>query len=323
MSRTSGIHLYPVKQSKTTVNTGWSILHIKWIQSWPAYNGWTKGLERFHACGHHKHHPLIKVLSKPQTPPPFLSPLMWRFTHSRSTYPPFNCYFGPNIAEETICVCENTTYQSHQRPGKQKAGSIGQTLPLVTALPFSRVSHRGWRRGCLLWSISHCKGKENLPPGPFNKLWKQVHHCAVNYNKHRSKGTEWTSVSRCTMWPNFFPYRALALHLPTLINSPLIRTEKCDFHLSLLCFFFLSHPLAPCVVLTQPADPLCPLGGPLQPWEEEAHARATTGGSLAAPTWRLAGVWRERRVWGFYQLAVSSSVTRSRVSTQSNIIHAL
>ncbi|CAB1452467.1 unnamed protein product [Pleuronectes platessa] len=25
------------------------------------------------------------------------------------------------------------------------------------------------------------------------------------------------------MWPNLFPYRALALHLPTLINSPLIR----------------------------------------------------------------------------------------------------
>lgn len=55
-----------------------------------------------------------------------------------------------------------------------------------------------------------------------------------------------------------------------------------DFQLLLPC------PI-PCLMLTQLVDPPCPLCGPHQLWEEEAHAGAMVGGSLAAPTWRLAG----------------------------------
>ncbi|KAJ4934803.1 hypothetical protein JOQ06_007585 [Pogonophryne albipinna] len=69
---------------------------------------------------------------------------------------------------------------------------------------------------------------------------------------------------------------------------------------------------APCLVLTQPSDPICPLRGPLQPWEEEAHAGAILLGLISSAHleagWGLTGDHRGR---GLDLLAVSSRVTHS------------
>lgn len=100
-------------------------------------------------------------------------------------YPPFRFYFGPNIAEETICVSENIMYQSLQKARKQKrrVGSIRQTVPLVTAL-------YGWRRVCLHWHIWHY-----LPTAwpfiPEQHKWTTVQPITI---KHISKSTNWTPV---------------------------------------------------------------------------------------------------------------------------------
>lgn len=90
---------------------------------------------------HHQSH----LLTPNTAALPFPSDVEIHTLHS--TYPPFNFYFGPNIAEETICVFENTMYQSHQKPRKQK-------LPLVTALSF-HVYHVAVEGGAVYSGLSN------------------------------------------------------------------------------------------------------------------------------------------------------------------------
>lgn len=90
-------------------------------------------------------HPIIKGLTPPQntTALPFPSDVEIRTLHR--VQPRFELYFGPNTAEFTSRVGENTTYQSHQTARKQKRrpGSIRQTLPLVTAFSFNAYHNTG------------------------------------------------------------------------------------------------------------------------------------------------------------------------------------
>lgn len=65
------------------------------------------------------------------------------------------------------------------------------------------------------------------------------------------------------MWQLFSPPHSVVPHSYT--NSSLIRAEKCDFHIPLVESLLLVPFPAPCLVLTQPADPLHPLCVPSNP----------------------------------------------------------
>lgn len=142
---------------------------------------------------------------------------------------------------KTLCI-------NHiKRPGNKSGGWQHQTNTAISHCGlFSRVSHRGRGSGCLLWNISHCKGKENLPPGPFNKhgnKWTTVQSITINTDQRAQSGLLFLDAPCGTTFFLARPSHSIFPHSYT--NSPLIRSEKCDFQLSLLCFFFFSHPQPP------------------------------------------------------------------------------
>lgn len=87
---------------------------------------------------------------------------------SQHAHPPFNFLFwAKHCRGDDLCLWKHdVSITSKARETKSCRHQTNTPISHCTA--FSRASHRGWRRACLLWSISHCKGKGNLPPGPFN-----------------------------------------------------------------------------------------------------------------------------------------------------------
>lgn len=51
---------------------------------------------------------------------------------TNSTYPPFKLYFGPNTAEEMICVFESTRFNHIKSPGNKSGGWQHQTNTLIS-----------------------------------------------------------------------------------------------------------------------------------------------------------------------------------------------
>lgn len=140
-----------------------------------------------------------------------------------------------------------------------------QILPLVTAFSFT-VSHHVWRRGFLHWNICAVKAKRSHSASTWTRM-TTVQSITINADQRAPNGLLFHDAP-CGQ--SFFLTRpSLSIFPHSYTNSPLTRTENCDFRV----FLLLVPSPAPCLVLTQAA----PLSAPLQPWEEEAHAWAMTG----------------------------------------------
>lgn len=141
----------------------------------------------------------------------------------------------------------------------------------------------------------HCKGKEEALS---TRTQTSGLLCSPSQCPHIKRAQNGLLFHNAPCGTSFFRARTSHSIFPhSYTNSPLIRSEKCDFqHSSLGVFFFsptLTPPfLAPSAAPLPGADPasrpLCPLRGPLQPWEEEARERSCDWSSLATRTWRLA-----------------------------------
>lgn len=152
-----------------------------------------------------------------------------------------------------------------KHPPNKSGGWQHQTNPPISHCPlFCNVADEGGR----VYSGITPVLKENPLLGPFSK----------HTNK---RSTVWSVIINIHQRAESGPSCASRLLLPRL--SHLIfphkltvkGCEKCDFQLPLVPLALVSSQ-APCLVLTQPADPLCPLCNPPQFWEEEAHSRTKT-----------------------------------------------
>lgn len=125
------------------------------------------------------------------------------FTRITASHPPFNFYFGPNIAQKTSRVFETSCINHIKQLGNKGGGWQRQTNTTISHCT-SLVSRHGWRRACLLRNISHTVKAKRTYRRRIQQACKQARCCVVIYNKHRSKSTKWTSVSESTMWHNLF-----------------------------------------------------------------------------------------------------------------------
>ncbi len=140
--------------SKDKVSHGWrssecsTDQHTQWVDQR------AKGLQRFHVCGHLDHHPIIKVPSKPQTPPPFLSPLMWRF-HLTACTLPVTVILG-QTSQRRRFVSLKTPHINHiKSPGNKSAGWQHQTNTPISHCAFFYVDHIVAEGGVVYSGISH------------------------------------------------------------------------------------------------------------------------------------------------------------------------
>lgn len=139
------------------------IAKIIWMEQWPASTMVEPsgiGLWRLHICGHLQHHPIIKVPSKPQTPLPFLFPLMWRFIHFTARTLLLTFILGQTLRTGQF-VCLKTPCINHiKSPGDKGRGWQHQTNIPISHCTLFLVYHIADEGGVVYSGISHCKGKE-------------------------------------------------------------------------------------------------------------------------------------------------------------------
>lgn len=191
---------------------------------------------------------------------------------------------------------------------KAEAGSIRQILPLVTAFSFTCITSQ-MKEGLFTLEYLHCKGKEKAFNEHRNKQ-TTVQSITINTDQRAQNGLVFHKAPCGTSFFLTQPSHSIFPHSYT--NSPLIRSEKCDFQLSLLCFSSLSHPQPPAWCWPSQQTPSAPSVAPSNPgkkrptpqlWLElisSAHLEAGCG---------LAGDHGGR---GLDVSAVSCSVTHSR-----------
>lgn len=121
---------------------GLFIVEVIWMHRWLAFTmaeAGAEGLSHLHVCGHLKHHPIIKVPFTPQTSPPFFFPCDVETPTARTL--PLSFILGQTLQRRWfVSLKAHVSITSKARETKVEAGSIRQTLSLVTA--FSCISSR-------------------------------------------------------------------------------------------------------------------------------------------------------------------------------------
>lgn len=162
------------------------------------------------------------------------------------------------------------------------------------------------KEGLFTLDYLHCKGKQK----PFNKRrneWTNVRSITIKTDQRAQNGLLFRNAPCGTSFFLTLPSHSIFPHSYT--NSPLIRSEKCDFQHSLLCFSSFAHRQPPAWCWPSQKTPSAPSVAPSKPgkkrptpelWLElisSAHLEAGCG---------LAGGPRGPRPW-----SVSSGVTHS------------
>lgn len=114
-----------------------------------------KDLWRFHVCGHLEHHPIIKVPTKPQTLPPFLFPLMWRFTYSTARTLPLRFILGQTLQRRRFVSVKTLCINHIKSPGNKSGGWQHQTNTAISHCILFHVYHITAEGGAVYSGISH------------------------------------------------------------------------------------------------------------------------------------------------------------------------
>lgn len=109
----------------------------------------------FHVCGHLEHHPIIKVPRKPQTPTPFLFPLMWRFTHFTARTLPLTFILGQTLRRRRFVSLKTPCINHIKSPGNKSGGWQHQTNTPISHCALFHVHHIADEGGVVYSGISH------------------------------------------------------------------------------------------------------------------------------------------------------------------------
>ena len=113
---------------------------------------------------------------------------MWRFIHFTESTLPLTFILGQTLQRRRfVSLKTHVSIRSNAQETKVQAGSIRQTLLLVTALSCFTLQ---MKEGLFTQEyLTHCKGKENLPPGSFNSnKWSTVWSVTINTDQRAQNG---------------------------------------------------------------------------------------------------------------------------------------
>lgn len=197
---------------------------------------------------------IIKVPAEPQTPLLFLSPSDVEIHTLHRAKPLSSTLFWAKRcgADEPCLWKHHVSITSKAQETKAEAGSIGQILPLVTAFSFTCIAPR-LKEGLFTLEYVHCKGKEEALS---TRTQTSGLLCSPSQYPHIKRAQNGLLFHNAPCGTSFFRARTSHSIFPhSYTNSPLIRSEKCDFQHSSLAFFFFSHPYPtlPCPIRSPPA----------------------------------------------------------------------
>lgn len=210
------------------------------------------------------------IIKGPKTQLLFLSPLMWRF--ARFTKCSQVLFWAKHRSVYHPCPRKHhVSITSNAQETKAQGWQHQTNVPISHCILFQLVSQHGQRRARLHGNICTVKAERSHSAG--RPPCSQLRSTQIKEHRMYSQDSCDQRRTSCSLFPHSYT------------NSPLTRSEKFDFQLSPVLFLLL----APCLVLTQPADPLHAPPPPLPPALGRRGPRlGCDWSSLAAPTWRPA-----------------------------------